>query len=91
MKSLFSSLPTLGTWEELIAPHHKKFPAEFKTHMQKEQEIEYYRQKNEEQQKQIEMMSQMLNMYQTEMKKQGSEGNSSFFEYHENEHSNITL
>jgi hypothetical protein len=36
------------------------------------------------------MMSQMLNMYQMFVKKQGgSESNSSFFEYHENDNSNI--
>ena len=32
LKSLFSSLPALSTWEELIAPQYKNLPSEFKTH-----------------------------------------------------------
>jgi hypothetical protein len=36
IKTLFESLPSLGTWEELIAPKNKKFPLEFKTSMQKD-------------------------------------------------------
>ena len=37
------------------------------------------------------MMSNLLNMYQVYMQKHGSEPNSSFFEYQENDNNNVNL